>query len=98
MKQGLKAVAVSRTKRVSGHFCKHTRKSDRAFKVVHFAHINKVLDYILEDRCFTVGDQVLYRLLGWPQGGPLSEPGTLVDLNEDILNIHNEKLSAGCGV
>lgn len=85
---GFGAVAVSRTKKVFGHFCKNSRKSDRAYKVVHFNHIQRVLRYIWEDRCFVLGNHVLYRIAGWPQGGSLSEPGTLVDLNEDIFELH----------
>ena len=92
---GLKAIAVSRSQRVSGHLCKASRKSDRAVKVVHFNHINKVLDYILEDRFFTLGDTIMCRQTGWPQGGPLSEPGTLVDLGEDVrhLQAHKDEMS-----
>ena len=35
------------------------------------------------------------RQTGWPQGGPLSEPGTLVDLGEDVwhLQTHKDEMS-----
>ena len=35
------------------------------------------------------------RQTGWPQGGPLSEPGTLVDLREDArhLQAHEDDMS-----
>ncbi len=98
-KSGLQHVAVSRSKRVLGHLCKKTRRSDRAYKIVGFQHIRHVLEYVRQDRCFTLGNAVLYRRCGWPQGGPLSEPGTLVDLNQDVLELHenrnNEMIKVG---
>ena len=49
---------------------------------------------VYKDSFFMLGDQVLRRKRGWPMGGPLSEPGTLVDLSEDLrlLDADSERL------
>ena len=52
------------------------------------AQIKKCLDFIAEDVMFTFGDTVIRRLQGWPMGGSMSEPGTLIDLSEDLLAAH----------
>ena len=56
--------------------------------------IKRCLALVYKDKFFMLGDQVLMRKQGWPMGGPLSEPGTLVDLSENLrqLEADPEKL------
>ena len=48
------------------------------------------MDYVSKDHHFTVGGVVLKRLRGWPMGGSLSEPATLVDLGESIQDAYSK--------
>ncbi len=64
-----------------------TGKSDRALNIVISQHIKHVQEYVKQYRCFTVGNDVLNRICGWPQGESLSEPGTLFDSNQDVFEL-----------
>ena len=69
---------------MSGCWCPPNKQSDRSVKVVTFIDIKKAFAFPRRDRFFTVGDAVIFRAQGSPMGGPLSEPGTLIDLQEPI--------------
>ena len=81
---GFDAVAISRGRPVTGALCKAARRSDCARRVVPFTDIKKCLALAYKDNFFILGDQVLMRKECWPMGGPLSEPGTLIDLSENL--------------
>ena len=82
--QGYDAVAVRKSARCAGFLCKSIRASDQSAQVVPFSVIRDTLSFIYHDRYFTVGSLVMKRKGGWPMGGSFSEPGTLVDLSEEI--------------
>ena len=86
------AIAVCRFSRDSSFLCRSIRKSDYRFSVVSFERIVQALNVVWQDRYFSVGQSVLRRREGWPMGGSLSEPGTLVDMSETVrlLNVQPE--------
>ena len=92
---GLDAVAVRKTSGVDGHLCRSSKSSDGSFHVLSFVHILEALEFIRRDKYFAVGTTVVKRFGGWPMGGSFSEPGTLVDLNEELHVLHQrpERLS-----
>ena len=49
-------------------------------KYILFQDILKVLKHAINDQYFSIGEHVVERVEGWPQGGPFSEPGTCMDL------------------
>ena len=82
--KGYDAVSVRKSARCAGQLCKSTKSTDQASQVVAFSTIRNTLKFILHDRYFSVGSVVMRRKGGWPMGGSFSEPGTLVDLNEEL--------------
>ena len=86
-KFGCNAVAIKKSARVEGHLCRSNRRSDCTHRVLSFDDIRCTLDFIGKERYFTVGDVIMKRRGGWPMGGSFSEPGTLVDLNEELRRI-----------
>ena len=86
--KGFDAIAVQKSNKSGAVLCKSTRCSDQSFRVVTFSCIRDTLEFIYRDRYFTVGSKVLKRHSGWPMGGSFSEPGTLVDLNEELRLVH----------
>ena len=85
---GFDAVAIRKVSRADGHLCRSSKSSDNSFRVLSFECILDALEFIKRDKYFTVGTTVVKRLGGWPMGGSFSEPGTLVDLNEELHVLH----------
>ncbi len=91
-KKKLSAVAVVRSNRMQGHLCYGKRKDDPIHKIIRFHEIQKVLEFARHDVCFCVGDRVIRRKGGWPMGSALSEPSTLIELQEDIRVMHTQDM------
>ena len=83
-KKKLAAVAVFRTCRMQGNLCSSRRKDEQHVKIIRFSAIKQALEFIKRDVFFAVGDNIVMRQRGWPMGGSLSEPSTLVDIQEEI--------------
>ena len=56
--------------------------------MVPFRSIMQALNFVALDRFVRVGDSVVERIRGWPMGGSLSEPATLVDLGEATRQLY----------
>eukprot|EP00959_Pyramimonas_sp_CCMP1952_P393473 8244518-Pyramimonas_sp.AAC.1 len=85
------AVLVYRTPRVQGKLISAsqsklaaTRLGSRDYDIILFSEILDCLDLCLHEDRFLLGGLVIQRLGGWPMGGSLSEPCTMVDLNADV--------------
>jgi len=97
-KTKMTAVAISRVPKVAGHLCKPDKPFNRDYVVVTFERIRNCLRIAKHDRFFVLGGLTLERKCGWPMGGSLSEPGTLIDLQEDIrLCFNSQSYSEQCG-
>ena len=84
-KTGKTGVAVAINKACDGFLCAKDCGKTTTHKYISFASIMKHLEFIASEDMFAVGDMIVQRREGWPMGGSLSEPGTLVDLQHDIL-------------
>jgi hypothetical protein len=71
-----------------GFLLEKVRAQNRNFHIVEFADIRRFMNMVYGDRYFMVGPLVIRRKTGWPMGGSLSEPGTLVDLTDCIRDLH----------
>eukprot|EP00959_Pyramimonas_sp_CCMP1952_P067772 1414495-Pyramimonas_sp.AAC.1 len=59
------------------------------YHTLRFQDIYDTLDYALHDDRFLLGvDTVIKRKGGWPMGASLSEPCTMIDLGQSILDCH----------
>jgi len=76
----------------------HAGKSNNKYTVVSFQHIRQSLSLVWCDTFFVVGPSVVRRRSGWPMGGALSEPGTIVDHSHDIYDLdHSQAKQTQCG-
>ena len=82
--KGVNAVAIKRQLRVDGYLCTTKKKSNHIVEVISFDRILQGLCVGYHDKFLCLGDQIIFRNQGWPMGGSLSEPGTLVDLQHDV--------------
>ena len=55
-----------------------------------FQDIMRGMEFAAADRYCLLGQSVVGRAAGWPMGGPMSEPTTLVDLGEPIYHAYTE--------
>ena len=84
-KTGFDASAVKKAARVDGRWCRSTKRSDNTCHVLGMCDIKSALHFISKQRYFTVGSLVMKG-----RGGS-SEPGTLVDLSEELRIIHQSR-------
>jgi len=95
------AVAVGKHARASGFLRESTRSNSVAYRVVPFDDIRCFLFLATTGNHFCVGKEVIERLQGYPMGGSLSEPATLVDLQYDLRRVWAERqyrIDTGWGV
>jgi len=62
-----------------------TRKKLPGFRVCLLSEIKGALKYACKDDYFAVGEHIVKRQHGWPQGGSFSEPATMIDLGTDSI-------------
>ena len=78
------AVAMRTGSILQGFFCKASRQPSQSFRIIPFSVIKAFLAFTFHDKYFNAASKVIERVEGWPAGGSLSEPGTLVDLNASV--------------
>ena len=60
--------------------------------------IVRAFDFVLHETAFTLGEIEMQRKTGYPMGGSFSEPATLVDLQDDVLQFYTKRPTAvHCG-
>ena len=87
---GFDAVAVRRSQRAQGFLCSQQRKPSQEFRIVSVQDILRALAFSGADNLCLLGGRVIRRVRGWPMGGAMSEPATLVDLGEDTLRLYSD--------
>ena len=84
---------VPRSRSSAGQLVSSSRsiyRSSAHYSAVPFTLIESVLNFCVDDCLFTAGSAVLRRVIGWPMGGALSEPGTMVGLGRYIYKLYND--------
>ena len=81
-------MAVRRCPRAQGFLCKDQRQPTADFRVISFEDILRSLAFAGQDVHCLRGEYVVKRTQGWPMGGSMSEPATLVDLGEDTRRLY----------
>ena len=91
---GFDAICVSKAGGAHGYLCRSTQKDTMLHRVVTFDDIIDFTLFNYHDRHFALGEVILERQQGWPMGAAISEPATLVDLQESIrqLKYHHTRL------
>ena len=89
-KTGFRAIAVSRTKQLLAIYAKAIERMTGLPRLCVSTRSIRCLT-TFRRTVFSVGDQILVRKREWPQGGPLSEPGTMVDLGHSVLEVNGSQ-------
>ena len=89
------AVALSKSAKLSGMFCHANRADTQHHTTISFKSIRDFCSVAYGDTFFMVGNVGIRRREGYPMGGALSEPGTLVDLSEPVRLLHEMKYVQG---
>lgn len=77
-------VAVRKSADAHGYSCRKESRISNDYQKCSFKDILIGAHSAAANKFFDLGDTVMERLEGWPMGGSLSEPATLVDLVHDI--------------
>ena len=91
---GYSSVAIMRGQRMSGCLCTPNKRHSHSHQTISFHEIKSCLKFAQHDIFFRVGDKIVCRKRGWPMGGALGEPSTLVDLQESIRLLCDKSASA----
>ena len=82
-------VAVRNSKTADGELVKHLGKKP-GYRIILFDEMESLASLVAADDKFLVGQFVVRRRTGWPMGGSLSEPATLIDLGMEVEKWHTD--------
>ena len=93
-KTNCNAIRVKHANEAHGKLCKLSDKCPPYRTTVSFYEILKAFDFVLHEASFLLGEFEVKRRTGYPMGGSFSEPATLIDLQDDVLQFHHNKSTA----
>lgn len=87
---GFRHIAVKHGRQAAGHLSDPVQRTGTGYTVIPCTTIMEAARCAAHDDIIHVEKAIMRRTRGWPMGGPFSEPMTLLDLGQSILDLHSE--------